>query len=201
MYWLTIVLLGVAANLDNLGIAISYGMKKVKIPYFSNLIISIVTIILAGISLITGEVITNFVSQDIANALGGGLLIIIGGFTIWSIIHDGAKKNNEQLDSSFIKILGNPDQGDLDEDRIISKIEAILIGIALSLNAMSVSFSSSLTSIHSYIFLFIIGLFSFISIEMGQRIGKQAYQTVIGPYSQLIAGLVLIGIGIYEMIS
>ncbi|MFC7392852.1 manganese efflux pump [Scopulibacillus cellulosilyticus] len=201
MYWLTIVLLGVAANLDNLGIAISYGMKNVKIPYLSNLIMSIVAIILAGISLIAGEIITKFVSQDITNALGGGLLIIIGGFTIWSIIHDSTKKNSEQINSSFIKILGNPDQGDLNEDRVISNIEAVLIGIALSMNAMSVSFSSSLTSIHSFFFLFIIGLFSFISIEMGQRIGKKAYQSVIGPYSQLIAGLVLIGIGIYEMIS
>ncbi len=39
----TILLLSLSSNLDNIGVGVSYGIRKVNIPFTSNLLIAVVT--------------------------------------------------------------------------------------------------------------------------------------------------------------
>ena len=83
MQWLTILLIGIAANIDNLGISISYGLKSNRIPFLSNLLIAIISMICAFVSITAGSFLSNFFSQSIANFTGGSLIIGIG---VWFIV-------------------------------------------------------------------------------------------------------------------
>lgn len=38
MHWLSIIIIGLASNLDNLGIGVSFGARSTRITPFSNLI-------------------------------------------------------------------------------------------------------------------------------------------------------------------
>ena len=46
MHWITRILIGLAANLDNLGIGLAYGVKDTKIPLASNITIAVVSMIM-----------------------------------------------------------------------------------------------------------------------------------------------------------
>ncbi|MEH7308877.1 manganese efflux pump [Neobacillus drentensis] len=78
MHLLSILLIGIAANLDNLGISVSYGLRSTRIPFVSNLIIAIVSMICAYLSIIAGKFISEFISIGIANLAGGLIIICIG---------------------------------------------------------------------------------------------------------------------------
>ncbi len=55
MHWITIILVGIAANLDNLGIGLAYGVKKTKIPFASNLTIAVVSMIVTYLSVLLAQ--------------------------------------------------------------------------------------------------------------------------------------------------
>ena len=83
MQWLTILLIGIAANIDNLGISVSYGLKSIKVPFSYNIIISIISMVCAFFSITAGSFLSNYLSQSIANFTGGSLIIGLG---VWFII-------------------------------------------------------------------------------------------------------------------
>ncbi len=43
LHLLTILLLSFSSNLDNVGVGVSYGIRKINIPFTSNLLIAVVT--------------------------------------------------------------------------------------------------------------------------------------------------------------
>ncbi|MEK5438222.1 MULTISPECIES: hypothetical protein [Paenibacillus] len=45
MHWLSIIIIGLASNLDNLGIGVSFGARSTRITPFSNLIIAVLSIL------------------------------------------------------------------------------------------------------------------------------------------------------------
>jgi len=84
MQWLTILLIGVAANIDNLGIGFSFGLKLKRIPFLQNLLIGIISMLLAYISMAAGSLFSNYFSQAIANIAGGSLILTLGLWIIFS---------------------------------------------------------------------------------------------------------------------
>lgn len=79
MHWVTILLIGLAANIDNLAISVSYGLRSTRIPFTSNLLIALISMICAYISIATGDLISNFISLKTANVIGGLLIFFLAG--------------------------------------------------------------------------------------------------------------------------
>lgn len=59
MHWISIILIGIAANLDNLGIGLAYGVKRVKIPVLSNAVIAIMSMIVTFVAVTAGGRLLN----------------------------------------------------------------------------------------------------------------------------------------------
>ena len=55
MQWVSILLIGIAANIDNLAISVSYGLKLKRIPFLYNFIISLISIVFAFFSISAGS--------------------------------------------------------------------------------------------------------------------------------------------------
>ncbi|MBO1913682.1 manganese efflux pump, partial [Microvirga sp. 3-52] len=83
MEWLTILLISIAANIDNLGISVSYGLKANRIPFTTNIIIAIISAICTFISITAGQLLSNYLSNSTANFVGGFLIVCLG---LWIII-------------------------------------------------------------------------------------------------------------------
>jgi putative sporulation protein YtaF len=208
MHWLTILLIGVAANLDNLGISVSYGLKSTRIPFVSNIVIAVISMLCAYISITAGEYISQFISLTIANYAGGLLIIFLGGKCIVeSLFPKPLPKPVPEpepvpvkVDSNFTKVISQPALADINEDKVISFKESCLLGLALAMNCLAMGLGAGFTGISPILTTIAIGVFSLISIFFGIKIGSKISDNRIGKYSNIIAGLILILIGIYEII-
>ena len=117
MHWVTIILVGLASNLDNLGIGLAYGVKETKIPILSNIIIAFMSMIITYIAVIAGGTIIEYISPNMANLLGSFLLCVIG---LWTLL---SKRFSNPAP------LKNPELIDWDENHVISWREAIYLGL------------------------------------------------------------------------
>ena len=76
MHLLSALMIGVAANLDNFGIGVSYGIRKIRIPFLSNFFIAVLSGIIVALSVSAGHILSQFIG--LANLLGALLIIVIG---------------------------------------------------------------------------------------------------------------------------
>ncbi len=176
------MLFAISANIDNIVIGISYGLKKIDINLKSNLIIAFFTSIATLISMYAGKLINIFLNPNIENLLGASLLIFIGTF---SLIKDIIKKD-KNLDSKNLKK--------------INYIELFTIIITLSTNNIAAGIAASITGIN--ILYGVIFTFVFCNIFMffGNKIGSKIKSKKIEKFSSLIASLLLILLGFLQIL-
>lgn len=192
MQWLTILLIGIAANIDNLVISVSYGLKLNRIPLLYNFIISLTSIVFAFISITAGSYLSNYFSQSIANFTGGSLIIVLG---IWFIVPTFVFVKNE---SSQTKDTQTTSFG-LDKPKTITIKESFFLGFILALNCLTIGFGAGIIGVSPSFTSISIGVFSLISIYLGIKVGNKIGNTFFGKYSSGIAGILLIIIGVYEL--
>ncbi|MEK4404302.1 manganese efflux pump [Sporosarcina sp. FSL K6-6792] len=192
MQWISILLIGIAANIDNLAISVSYGLKLKRIPFLYNFIISLISIVFAFFSISAGSFLSNYFSQSMANFTGGFLITVLG---IWFIapLPFFIKNKSIQTEDNSPVFLG------LEQPMKITLKESTFLGFLLSLNCLTIGFGAGITGFPPLFTSISIGLFSLISISLGIKIGNTIGNTLFGKYSSKIAGLLLIIIGIYEM--
>ncbi len=187
MHWITIILIGLAANLDNLGIGLAYGVKQTKIPLASNITIAVVSMIMTYISVSIGHAMLHYISPHKANLLGSFLLCAIGIYTILSE-HFSRTNSVENLEGI-----------DRDKNNIISVKEAIILGFILSINCLASGIAIGANGISVIWTVISIGVFSVLTFVVGGKFGLLLSQTFIGKYSTAISGMMLIFIGVFEM--
>ncbi|MEO4053846.1 manganese efflux pump [Solibacillus sp. CAU 1738] len=187
MHWITIILIGIASNLDNLGIGLAYGVKQVRIPVLSNVIIALMSMVVTYVAVSAGGTIIEYISVHTANILGSLLLCIIGLWTLFS-----QKFSNKG-------IMANPESFDGNKNHIISFGEAFTLGFVLSVNCIAGGIAIGANGISAIWTVISIGTFSFLTIAIGSRFGVLLTKTFIGKYSTAISGGLLIVIGIFEM--
>ncbi|BFT70729.1 manganese efflux pump [Paenibacillus sp. P36] len=200
MHWLSILGIGLAANLDNLGIGFSFGARSTKIPFSSNLLIAILSIVSAYASIAFGHLVANYIPPAFANWIGGSMIIIIGLWSIKTNIKEMNSNGPTETSSELANLLKNPARVDRNGDNIISWTESWTLGLALALNCIASGFGAGVTGVSALGTTLSIGVFSLLTVALGVRVGKQIAQTWFGRYSNAIGGLILIGIGIYEIV-
>lgn len=189
MHWITIILIGIAANLDNLGIGLAYGIKRTKIPILSNVTIAVMSMIVTYISVKAGSVILEYISADLASLLGSLLLCAIG---IWTLLSQ--KFSNKEF-------LDNPEQFDKDKNHIISFRESLSLGCILCINCLAGGIAIGANGISAIWTVLSIGFFSIVTVGIGSHFGALMSKTFIGKYSTAISGLLIIAIGIFEIFA
>ncbi|MFJ7732037.1 manganese efflux pump [Lysinibacillus sp. NPDC097231] len=184
MHWISIILIGIAANLDNLGIGLAYGVKRVRIPILSNAAIALMSMIVTYVAVTAGGTIVEFISPKAANLVGSLLLITIG---LWTLVSNRFSQQG---------IAEKPELFDEDKNHIISIREAITLGFILSANCLAGGIAIGAKGISAIWTVISIGVFSFITVGVGSHFGNLLSNTFIGKYSAAISGWLLIIIGV-----
>ncbi|MBB4824363.1 putative Mn2+ efflux pump MntP [Sporosarcina luteola] len=179
MQLLSIILIGIAANLDNLGISLSYGLRYHRIPLVYNLVISFISMLFAYFSILAGSLISGYIPMTIANMIGGLVLIGLGSWFIWRP--------------------ANHSNGTSQRITTIHWKESIMLGFLLAINCLSIGFGAGFTGVPPFLASLSIGIFSFISIVIGVKLGHRIGYTWFGQQSDRIAGALLVLIGLYEI--
>lgn len=215
-----LVALAVAANLDNLGVGIAYGIGRDRISNFSNFLIALLSGGLTFIAMMFGHWLQHILPGQVANDLGAVVIIGVG---IWIYWESAANQVWSLITRTLVRLLKfifprlaqrerQTERSRSDNERaerirntsslrFIDLKETLILGVSLALNAMAGGFGASLSNHHAVLTSLAIGVFSYLTIDLGQRLAKSYLSKSLGSLSQKVAGLLLILIGVYELFA
>lgn len=215
MHLLSVVGIGLAANLDNLGIGMSFGSRSTRIPPLSNLIIALLSMIAAYLAIVCGHAVTAFVPDRAANS-GGGLLLVAMG--LWSLRSERGKRLSEgrsgvaRVEEGSLKneavraaevgtshVIRHPEAADVDDNQVISWRESFALGGALSLNCVASGLGAGASGLSPIALTLSVGLFSCVTIATGTAVGARLAASWFGQRAGEVGSLILILVGAYEV--
>jgi putative sporulation protein YtaF len=200
---LSALLFSLSSNLDNLVIGIAYGIKKIRIGIIANLIIATVTSAGTLLSMLLGIYISKFLPHFVANDLGAGIIIILGGyFLIQSIIKLINNKNLKELAlKNTTDMIEYAEKSDLDNSGDINIKEALLVAFALTFNNFGTGIAASITGVSIEFTVICTFILSICTIKLGENVGNHVLGNFLGKYAPLISGILLIILGMIELIN
>lgn len=97
LHFLSLLILALAVSLDSFGVGITYGLRQMRIPLRSILIVAICSGTTLLLAMGVGQTIANFISPYVAEVLGGIILIGIG---LWALsqVYRSSKGNQAEQD-------------------------------------------------------------------------------------------------------
>ncbi|MFJ8245760.1 sporulation membrane protein YtaF [Peribacillus asahii] len=209
--WLQLIVLSIALSIDGFGVGVTLGMRGVKIPFRSIIVISICSGISLGVAMLIGEFISQLVSPNAAEKTGGAILILLG---IW-LVYQFFKKEKETIESHskekiifnfeikslgvVINILQKPTDADFDKSGTINGVEALVLGVALSLDAFGAGIGAAMIGISPLVLAFAIGVMSSVFIWSGLQSGKLLSKSTLVQNLSFLPGALLIIIGILKL--
>jgi len=190
------VLIGIAGNLDNLGVGVAYGVRKIGIPFRSNLFIAVVAALGTFLVAYAGLGIGHVLSQGVANDIGAGVIIAVGVWVLWP------RKIPEPAGTSqnAIGLVHHPEHADVDLSGDISIAESLALSVGLGINAWAGGFGGGLVGLPPWLLAISTGLFSFATLFAGEHLGRRALGGWLGPKATIAAGVLLILIGIKDLV-
>jgi putative Mn2+ efflux pump MntP len=185
---LSAIVLAFSSNIDNLSVAIAYGIMPRKIYFSHNLLIAVVSGSGTWISMSAGEWINNYMSEGFANILGSVIMILIGFFNVVQAIRSEQNrfKGNEKTSS----------ENDLREGT--HPREAFALAISLTFNNLGGGLGAGISHISIPLTTILtIGL-SVVAIAAGYQIGKRASLNISKLGLGIASGLLIMAVGVYE---
>lgn len=185
---LSIIIFAMSLSMDALGVGLVYGLRKINIPLISKLIICLFSIFYAGAALALGNSLSSVLPPYMSKIIGVGILVLMG---TWIIVQSLLKDTNTSDDAQTIdpnepvfkvaikslgitiQVLKNPTEGDIDKSGAIDPIESLLLGLALSVDAIGIGIGSALAGFCSLFIPFAVGLFQLFFLYVGTYLGEK----------------------------
>jgi putative sporulation protein YtaF len=204
------VLLALAVSLDSFGAGLTYGMKSIKIPFRSILIIAICSAVTFLFSMFLGFTLEQFITQKTGEVLGGLILLGIGIYSLWQVFLpekeniDTEPKNLVLFEIKslgiVIHILKKPVMADIDKSGSITGWEAVLLGIALSLDAFGAGIGAALIDLSPLLTTVSIVVMSALFLWGGMALGLYFFnKTNWMKRLSVLPGILLIVMGLLRM--
>jgi putative sporulation protein YtaF len=216
-HFVSLLVLAFAVSLDSFGVGITYGMRKVIIPIRSIVIIALCSGMMIFIAMGIGEGITYFISERMAELLGGGILLVIGLWALYNITSSrdsqetpnhvpGEKEKKKKVWTIELKKLGimiqilrTPMAADIDRSGVITSMEAFFLGVALALDAFGAGIGAALMGYSPWVTVVLISSMSCLFIFLGMRFGEYFSDRAWIKRVSYVPAILLITLGIMKM--
>ncbi|MGI9950914.1 sporulation membrane protein YtaF [Moorellaceae bacterium AZ2] len=209
MSWGIALLLAFAVSLDGLGIGFSYGLRRIKLPWVSLILIALISTAVSFASLAVGKLSTFVFKPVLAQRLGALLLLILGlEMILEAYLHakgERLKENHVLIKVRVprlgvaIAILQEPHRADRDCSGSISPGEALTLGLALALDALGTGVGAGATGFSFWLTPLLIGLGQFLMVGAGLVIGRRRSGGEWEKRGPVLPGVILIAIGLWRM--
>jgi putative sporulation protein YtaF len=220
LHVLSLLVLAFAVSLDGFGVGITYGLRKIRFPIWSLLIVTLCSATMILVAMQIGGFLTEYLSDRFARWLGAFILMGVGVFAIYNLLNQKEKEPAEEgtLTASdapsaqpgqktilelelkkiglVIQILRTPSSADVDRSGDISVKEAMVLGLALSMDAFGAGVGASLIGFRSLPTALTIALMTLLLLYAGMRVGMRYADTKLFRKMAYLPGLMLILIGI-----
>ena len=204
------ILLAISISIDTFGIGVTYGMKKIKVPIRSLMLINMVSVIFLSIAFGLGSLLLNFITVFQAKLLSSALILLLGFVLLIQAYLDcryPAKDGKRMIKMISIKTLGivinimrDPVSGDRDHSGVIETKEAMYIGMALAMDAFTIGLAISIVQIHMITFIAAIFLINILFFKIGEFLGKEVGYLTREHILKYISATILIFLGLLRLI-
>jgi putative sporulation protein YtaF len=208
--FVSLLLLAFAVSLDSFSVGFTYGLRNVKIPLKSIITIAICSAGVLIVAMTIGEVLGEILPEEIVGKLGGFILILLGAWILYQFFRpeqteipkdDEKTLINLEIQSLgiVINILKKPMSADFDRSGTITGIEAIMLGMALSLDAFGAGIGAAMLGFSPFALAIAAAFMSSTFVFAGMRAG-----IFLSGYSwvqkiSFLPGLLLIIVGIFKL--
>jgi putative sporulation protein YtaF len=213
MNFLTILVLALSSNLDNVGVGLAYGTRKVSLPFISNLIIALITSCGTLVTMIMGkDLAALYLKGMLADYLGGGIIVIAGiyvliqSFRQQSPAEEGGGRRQAGDGGGYLsrlkelgRLISDPELADRDSSGCIETGEAAVLGLALTLNNLANGFAAGMLGLSPALTTGTVFVFSLLTFWVGIELGRRFVSRLWGAWASPAAGVMLILLGLYEM--
>lgn len=210
MHWLSLFFLAFAVSVDGFGAGLTYGLRKMKIPFKSILILTLCSAASMLVAMGMGSILQLWISDLLAQRIGGSILIALGGWVLYQMVRgrsDNEKTVSERILLHFeirslgvvISILRKPTRADFDDSGTITGIEAVMLGAALSLDAFGAGIGASMIGYAPIQTALLIACMSSLFVFLGLKCGNLASGIKWVDKISYLPGCLLIIIGFMKM--
>ncbi len=211
MGFLVIALFALAVSSDGFAVGLAYGVRKIKIPLLSLLIICVASASSVTLAMLLGRGLSTLLAPAAAARLGACTIIAVGLFFLMQLVRDriGAIKDDgdDPLLSFQIKSLGiiiqilkEPSSADFDRSGEIGIREAFFLGLALAMDAFGAGIGIALAGYNILFTALSVGMLKFLLVSSGLILGRRVSSERWEKLSSVLTVLILLTIGILELI-
>lgn len=190
MQLISALLFGISANMDAFVVGFSYGIKQQRIPFLTNMIISLITFLGTFLSIGIGLKAAAFLPGFAAQIAGSMLLIVLGLYYCFKYFYEKARQKN--LGASAI---------DAPSKVTLSKKEAALLGLTLTANNAGMGIGASFAGTHFLLTSLVTLFFCAGFLITGNLLGRRWAPAFIKRYATLFSGLIIAILGIWELLG
>jgi len=211
---LSLLFLALAVSIDSFGAGLTYGLRKVKITISGCFILALCSGAVLYFSALLGLAANRVLPENASQMIGGFSFVLLGVWALWQILRERKaspqEKKDEQRERILLKfevktlglvihILKLPTAADLDRSGTIRGMEAVLLGIALSVDAFGAGFGAAMLGLPplglACVTGFMSALFVYLGIWAGKGIAKAGWMGRL----TFLPGIILILYGLWRL--
>jgi putative sporulation protein YtaF len=205
----SLLILAFAVSLDSFSVGFTYGLRKMKIPFKSILIISCCSALSLLIASGVGHGLGKVFPPGVTDKIGGFILILIGAWVLFQFFRPEKNKEVVTIEKTIvnfeikslgivINILRKPMSADFDLSGTITGIEALMLGVALSLDAFGAGVGAAILGFSPYYLALAVAVMSSLFVTAGIKSGAFFSKSDWVQKFTFIPGVLLIIIGVWK---
>ena len=136
---------------------------------------------------------------NIANPVPNIVIEAIGALAIlnaFRTLHPAAQVVGSSKANWLSMALGVFENKNVEYLEAISTREAVLLGIALSCNNVATGIAAGASGVSLIATTILSGMFSFVCVASGSQLGATTGTRLLGRFAPLLAGIMLVGVGV-----
>ena len=185
MFYLLLILI-IVLSMDAFTAGLSYGMDDVRVPFSSVLTVAFLSGCMLTLSLYAGDFLLLFLPAGLTKIVSFTVLFLLSLYKLYDAI-PWLHKGNSGLTTDKISQKIN-----YASPSILSKKEAALLGMALSVDNISAGLCTGTLNINPCLLLLITTLIHLLSIRLGLFTGKLLSQKGLRSFSWLGAAILML---------
>ncbi|MBE3569286.1 MAG: sporulation membrane protein YtaF [Bacillales bacterium] len=209
--FISLLLLAFAVSLDNFSTGMAYGIKQMKLPLKSVVILSCCSAAALLAAMMIGRLFGEILSPHSASLIGGIILIGLGAWALFPLFlsHQNVEEELPHEKTIFklelksiglvINILKTPTKADFDQSGTITGLEAVMLGIALSLDAFGAGLGAAMLGYSPVLLSASVAIMSLVFVSAGLKMGTVFAKRRWVQRLAFLPGLLLMLIGFWKI--
>lgn len=205
------VLITLALSLDGFFVGAAYGLRRIQIPVRSLCIVALCTGVGMAVSMLLGDLAGEVISERTTQLIGA---IVLGVLGLWQLVQGWieyaangcAHKEEPVLFRVQVKALGvviqllrEPTRADADRSGVIDPKEALVLGMALGMDALAAGFGAAMLDFGGPFLILLVTLGLLLLTWLGLRVGRRYGHHFTGSKALFVPGALLLLVALIQL--